>query len=211
MRDEIKTVVDQLNQVSTERTLRRSHQCPPPDRRAVVRVVKALQALLFPLCYQREDATMNDEMLRAAPALELERQALAAVRFEQENTRATEEAVAGLVSAFIQRLPEVKRLLLLDVEAMYEGDPAAKRREEIMICYPGFYAVSIYRLAHELYQLKLPLIPRIMTEFAHEKTGIDIHPGATIGEFFCILCIFHHHHGDNPNLLEQLEYLFHFL
>ena len=77
-------------------------------------------------------------------------------------------------------------MLLKDVEALYEGDPAAVSREEVMICYPGFYAISIYRLAHELQLLEAPLIPRIMTEFAHEKTGIDIHPGATIGEYFFI-------------------------
>ncbi|MER2088083.1 MAG: serine O-acetyltransferase EpsC, partial [Rhodococcus sp. (in: high G+C Gram-positive bacteria)] len=81
---------------------------------------------------------------------------------------------------------EVKRLLLLDVEALYEGDPAAVSREEVMISYPGFRAITIFRIAHELYLLKAPLIPRIMTEYAHERTGIDIHPGATVGEYFFI-------------------------
>ena len=77
-------------------------------------------------------------------------------------------------------------MLLKDIQALYEGDPAAKTYEEILICYPGFYAISIYRLAHELYKLQVPLIPRIMTELAHQKTGIDIHAGATIGEYFFI-------------------------
>ena len=77
-------------------------------------------------------------------------------------------------------------MLIKDIEALYEGDPAAKCREEVLICYPGFYAISIYRIAHELYSLGVPLIPRIMTEFAHEKTGIDIHAGAKIGEYFFI-------------------------
>ena len=89
-------------------------------------------------------------------------------------------------SAFAGRLAEIKRLLLNDVEALYEGDPAARSREQVMISYPGFYAISIYRMAHELFLLDAPLIPRIMTEFAHEKTGIDIHPGATVGEYFFI-------------------------
>ena len=80
----------------------------------------------------------------------------------------------------------MKRLLLLDVEALYEGDPAAVSREEVMISYPGFRAIMIFRIAHELYLLKAPLIPRIMTEYAHERTGIDIHPGATVGEYFFI-------------------------
>ena len=87
---------------------------------------------------------------------------------------------------FIQKLPEIKRVLLTDIEAIYNGDPAASSFEEIILCYPGFYAAMIYRLAHELYLLKLPLLPRIMTEYAHQKTGIDIHAGASIGEYFCV-------------------------
>ena len=77
-------------------------------------------------------------------------------------------------------------MLLTDIEAIYNGDPAASSFEEIILCYPGFYAAMIYRLAHELYLLKLPLLPRIMTEYAHQKTGIDIHAGASIGEYFCV-------------------------
>ena len=72
------------------------------------------------------------------------------------------------------------------MEALYEGDPAAGSREEVMVTYPGFRAISIFRIAHELYVLDAPLIPRIMTEYAHERTGIDIHPGATVGEYFFI-------------------------
>ncbi|MBR7165105.1 MAG: serine acetyltransferase, partial [Clostridia bacterium] len=93
---------------------------------------------------------------------------------------------AAATEAFLARLPHIKGLLLKDIEALYQGDPAAKSREEVLLCYPGFYAISIYRLAHELYTLKIPLLPRIMTEYAHEKTGVDIHAGATIGEYFFI-------------------------
>ena len=90
------------------------------------------------------------------------------------------------INEFIAQLPKVKNLLIKDIEAIYEGDPAAKCHQEVLICYPGFYAISIYRLAHELYILNVPLIPRIMTEYAHEKTGIDLHAGATVGEYFFI-------------------------
>ena len=179
-----RAIVSQLDQISTEQALTRSHSCPPPDRRAVVRVVKALQALLFPLCFRREEAEMSDVALLESTMILLREQAVLSMRFAGE--QAGEEQAEELVYAFAQRLPGIKRLLLLDMEALYEGDPAASRREEVMICYPGFYAISIYRLAHELYLLRCPLIPRIMTEFAHEKTGIDIHPGATIGEYFFI-------------------------
>ena len=91
-----------------------------------------------------------------------------------------------IVSKFIASLKEVKRLVETDVEAAYEGDPAATSRMEVVMAYPGVYAVAVHRLAHELYRLKVPVLPRIMSEIAHSKTGIDIHPGATIGERFFI-------------------------
>ena len=92
----------------------------------------------------------------------------------------------AIVAAFVARLPEVKRLVETDVQAAYEGDPAATSPMEVVMAYPGLYAVTIHRLAHELYNLKVPIIPRIMSELAHSKTGIDIHPGATIGGRFFI-------------------------
>ena len=92
----------------------------------------------------------------------------------------------SIVADFVSRLPEVKRLVATDVQAAYEGDPAATSPMEVIMAYPGLYAVTIHRLAHELYRLKVPIIPRIMSELAHSRTGIDIHPGATIGERFFI-------------------------
>jgi len=92
----------------------------------------------------------------------------------------------GIVEAFIARLPEVKRLVETDVQAAYEGDPAATSPMEVVMAYPGLYAVTIHRLAHELYRLGVPIVPRVMSEIAHSKTGIDIHPGAQIGERFFI-------------------------
>ncbi len=92
----------------------------------------------------------------------------------------------ALVADFIDRMPEVKRLVETDVQAAYEGDPAATSPMEVVMAYPGLYAVTIHRMAHELYRLKVPIIPRVMSELAHSKTGIDIHPGATIGERFFI-------------------------
>lgn len=86
----------------------------------------------------------------------------------------------------ITRLPEIRRVLGTDVEAAYNGDPAAKGRAEVISCYPVIKALTNYRLAHELYLLGVPLIPRMITEMAHSETGIDIHPGATIGEYFTI-------------------------
>lgn len=88
--------------------------------------------------------------------------------------------------AFLRSLPDIKRKLLTDISAIYEGDPAATSAEEIILAYPGFFATAVYRIAHRLYLNKVPYLPRLMSEIAHEKTGIDIHPGAEIGEFFCI-------------------------
>ena len=92
----------------------------------------------------------------------------------------------AIAAEFVASIPEVKRLVETDVQAAYEGDPAATSRMEVVMAYPGLYAVTIHRLAHELYRLKVPIVPRIMSELAHSRTGIDIHPGATIGERFFI-------------------------
>ena len=89
-------------------------------------------------------------------------------------------------SQFVEGLDNIKQLLLKDIDATFNGDPAAKSKEEIIVSYPGIYAVMIYRLAHELYINNIPLLPRLISEIAHSKTGIDIHPGAEIGEYFFI-------------------------
>ncbi len=91
-----------------------------------------------------------------------------------------------LVQRFLTQLPDVLQTLEADARAILEGDPAARSYDEVVLTYPGFYAIAVYRVAHLLWQLGLPLLPRLLTEFAHEKTGIDIHPGATIGRRFCI-------------------------
>ena len=87
---------------------------------------------------------------------------------------------------FIESMADISEYLQTDIKAAYEGDPAARSEDEIMLAYPAFEAISIYRLAHRLYELKVPLLPRMMTEYAHQSTGIDIHPGATIGKYFFI-------------------------
>lgn len=96
------------------------------------------------------------------------------------------ENCAEVADAIFTKIPEVKDLIDTDVRAAYEGDPAAKSLEEVMLAYPAFEAISIYRIAHVFYENKVPILPRMMTEYAHKNTGIDIHPGATIGPFFFI-------------------------
>ncbi len=157
-----------------------------PNRKEIVKVIKDLQSLLFPNYFKHSEGSEN--VLSQTELLlniynRLIEQIKGAYAF---NGTTMEETPEELCNAFIERLPKIKQLLIKDIEAIYEGDPAAKCHEEVLICYPGFYAISIFRLAHELYTLKVPLIPRVMTEYAHEKTGIDIHAGATVGEYFFI-------------------------
>src|SRR5205809_6146907 len=99
--------------------------------------------------------------------------------------QAAEAKAEGVLSEFLKQLPSVRRLLWTDIDAAYEGDPAARSYEEIILAYPALEAVAIYRMAHVLYD-RVPLVPRIMTEWAHSRTGIDIHPGAKIGSHFFI-------------------------
>lgn len=115
--------------------------------------------------------------------------ALAEIAFDLEREIALlcpDRDAKAVVDEFIGRLSEVRRLVESDVSAAYDGDPAATSRMEVVMAYPGLYAVTIHRLAHELYRLGVPILPRVMSELAHSKTGIDIHPGATIGERFFI-------------------------
>lgn len=93
---------------------------------------------------------------------------------------------AGVTDAFMKKLPEIRRILQEDISAAYDGDPAAMSKIEVAMAYPGLFAITVHRVAHELYRLKVPLLPRVMSEYAHSKTGIDIHPGASIGEHFFI-------------------------
>ena len=156
-----------------------------PDRKAIIELLKELQTLLFPGYYRRESGrtlSVGEQLTHIAEGLT--RQIGAACRFVGGDAQGREPK--ALCDAFMQELPYIRNLLVKDIEALYAGDPAASCREEVLLCYPGFYAISIYRLAHLLYTLKVPLLPRIMTEYAHEKTGIDIHAGATIGEYFFI-------------------------
>ena len=180
---ELEKIMQELN--GTESVVRPvTKDAPAPDRKAVIEVIKDLQALIFPGYFTSDSVRqegLTKERLLEKCRLVLTDEIGKAAAFRRDTLDAN-----AVVEAFLNRLPAVKALLMKDIIALYEGDPAAKSNEEVLLCYPGFYAITIYRLAHELYQLNVPLISRIMTEYAHEKTGIDIHAGAAIGEYFCI-------------------------
>ena len=155
-----------------------------PSRADTVAIVTGLQSLMFP-CYfdaPEHSGKATDERLEDLLLL-IKRQLTAAYSFCGESTIVDTESLAY---AILAEMPRIKALLIKDVQAIYEGDPAARSPEEVILSYPGFIAISVYRIAHELYRLGIPYLPRIMTEYAHEKTGVDIHAGATIGEYFFI-------------------------
>ena len=156
-----------------------------PDRGAIIALIRELRRLFFP-------AYFGDPQLMALSA-----ENYAALLLERIETALTaqialalpeSEAVqaAQIAQAVVAELPHIQQVLLTDIEATFDGDPAAANREEIVFAYPGLFAIFVYRIAHELYLRQVPMIPRIMTEYAHSRTGIDIHPGAQIGPWFFI-------------------------
>ena len=154
-----------------------------PDRREIIALLKELQSIMFPDYFKSDTSNLPKAERLARAFIELKKEISIAFAFLNEPCAIDTEEYARQI---LLALPDIKEKLLLDVEAIYEGDPAARSPEEVILCYPGFYAISIYRIAHEFYRFGIPYISRIMTEFAHEKTGIDIHAGATIGDHFFI-------------------------
>lgn len=166
-----------------------------PNRDCIVDIINMLREILFPEYFGRQhlitasidyhigDLLLNiHEKLHQQIALALKHQAL---RKNEPMTDFKNKAQA-ISCSFLERIPAIRDALASDVQAAFDGDPAAESKDEIIFSYPGIFAISVYRLAHELYLLSVPLIPRIMTEWAHSRTGIDINPGATIGSYFFI-------------------------
>lgn len=165
-----------------------------PNRDLAVRVIELLRQVLFPGYFGRPGWTPENltervrECLTEAAGL-LYDQVRCCLRYRQslaEHARgaacdACDAEARTVVDAFLARLPAIRDLLAADVQAAFEGDPAAHNTDETIFCYPGVLAITVQRLAHELHRLSVPLLPRIMTEWAHARTGIDIHPGAELG------------------------------
>lgn len=167
-----------------------------PKRETIIKIIFMLRELLFPEYFgQRQlisttiEYHIGDliirihEMLQQQISIALEHQAL---RHDNDASLDVASRANEIIYAFLGKLPALRKAVELDVQAAFDGDPAAVDKNEIIYSYPGVFAVSVYRMAHELQLLSVPLIPRIMTEYAHGVTGIDIHPGATIGKYFFI-------------------------
>lgn len=165
-----------------------------PNRDTIIHIILGLRQIMFPGYFDEErlsrnlpDFFLGHSILKIYDVLSGQiKSALAqCMRGELSDAELEERADSSCV-AFFSRLPCIQQMLMRDVEAAFNGDPAAHSKEEIIFCYPGFFAVFVYRMAHELYRLKIPFLPRIMAEYAHAHTGIDINPGAVIGEYFFI-------------------------
>jgi serine O-acetyltransferase len=188
---------------------RRISQRYLPSREAIVEVLELILDLMYPGYFGRRDlnsdnlgAHVADRVAALVPKLEREMEHCLCYGREREAGRerdAGRERAGGppefgecapraheLAEIFLSRLPDIRNLLIRDVQAAFDGDPAATNLDEVILAYPGVLAVSVYRIAHALYDLGVPMMARIMTEWAHSKTGADIHPGANIGAAFFI-------------------------
>lgn len=155
----------------------------PPELRVVKKIIHDTRSLLLPeffLC--GDDIAEPYSALMYTTYHNLKSQIKAAYDYSGQ----LDGDATAVCDRFFERLPELQRMLRLDVIAGFDGDPAAKTHGEVALTYPGFFAISVFRMAHELYEMGVPYLPRMMTEYAHGKTGIDINPGATIGESFFI-------------------------
>lgn len=164
-----------------------------PKRSEIIDILNELRRVIFPGYFGSENTAYVSLDNFAGNSLaviyeKLYKQIKISLAFQDKKGKKSnvDEKAEELTLRFIDELPNIQNLILKDVEAELQGDPAAGSKEEIIFSYPGIYAISVYRIAHVLYGLKIPYIPRIMTEHAHSKTGIDINPGATIGEYFFI-------------------------
>ena len=174
--------------------------CPLPKYDVVVSILDDLKDVLYPGFRRREGLhignvtyhvgnlvdTLHDKLTTQIGRALLHDDRVRNQSSECENQIDYEAKGQAIAIKFMEKIPRIRKLLATDVEAAYDGDPAVISRDEIIFCYPGLEAITVYRIAHELLQLGVPFIPRMMTEWAHKETGIDIHPGATIGDHFFI-------------------------
>ena len=162
-----------------------------PNRSVIIDIVRDLKSIIFPGYFSTDTSAtvfpeyyvghrLNDIYDRLKNQIEI------ALLYHGEEPEEAATHADRTTCGFFEQLPDIQRLLLTDVQAGFDGDPAAKSKEEIIFSYPGLFAIYVYRLAHVLYKEEIPFIPRVMSEYAHGRTGIDINPGATIGEYFFI-------------------------
>ncbi len=159
-----------------------------PNKNEIIQTLKEIRKLFFPAFFAGEEVCGDLEGFAKATLNSIYYKIKKQIHFAYLFNEIGQEKMHSeiLAKEFIKQLPNLRNTLFNDLRAAFDGDPAAKNKEEIIFCYPGFYAIFVYRIAHLLSEMGVPFIPRLMAEYAHEKTGIDIHPGAKIGECFFI-------------------------
>lgn len=185
--EKIKRIIDELADIDAARyNYFHESQERIPSRKEAIAIIKTIQHLMFPAYFHFDGVSGYSDGLIIENLFSRLCSEIGAAYSFCSSCDQTSDIADGLAEQIILEIPKIKAALIKDVQAIYEGDPAARAAEEVILSYPGFYAISIYRIAHEFYVRKIPYIARLMTEYAHEKTGIDIHAGATIGEYFFI-------------------------
>ena len=200
IKEQLPELTDRLVRTYTEvSTINHLGHCPLPNYDTIIEATEDLKEILYPGYRRREGLHMANVAYHVGDLVDrlhdtLTLQIARALCHDAANQTACEpqrrddfEALGqARAVTFLEQLPELRQVLAMDVEAAYAGDPACKSLDEVIFCYPGLEAITVYRLAHILHHLQVPLIPRMMTEWAHSRTGIDIHPGANIGRYFFI-------------------------
>jgi len=202
LKEQLPRLTDKLVQTYRDiGTINHLGHCPLPKHEAVVAALDDLKDIIYPGYRRREGLHLGNITYHVGDLIDglhdsLTTQIARALRHEErveQDLKPCEEEDGdyeakgqAMAITFLERVPELRSVLAMDVQAAYDGDPACKNLDEVIFCYPGLEAVTVYRIAHELHKLGVPFIPRMMTEWAHRKTGIDIHPGAKIGNYFFI-------------------------
>lgn len=188
-------VEDILADYDKDRSIDKVIEFNQPDKEVLVDIIHKLQQMIFPGYYDNKryhtyTVRNNLTMLLEDVLYNLSKQISGVLSYDEKyadyNEKQLSEKASELAVKFMKKLPVIREYMETDVCAAYDGDPAATSIDEVIFSYPGVFAIMINRIAHELFLLGVPLIPRMMTEHAHSLTGIDIHPGATIGKYFCI-------------------------
>ena len=193
----IDNIAKQLCDVDSLKNVLHCGECehPMPSHEALKEIISRLKAIIFPGYFGPSQVHMESISYHITASLDstyrllteqIRRGGCFACADYSKDRRGCEKASADIAMEFMNKLPEIRRLLALDAQAAYEGDPAAVSAGETIFCYPSMLVMTHHRIAHELYKLRVPIIPRMISEMAHSRTGIDIHPGATIGEHFFI-------------------------
>jgi serine O-acetyltransferase len=198
LKEQLPELTERIVQTYSEvGTINHLGHCPLPNYEVIIGASEDLKEILYPGFRRREGLHLGNVTYHVGELIDglhdkLTTQIGRALRHDAgasdmcTDDRDFEALGQAKAIQFLEQLPDLRKQLALDVQAAYEGDPAVKNLDEVIFCYPGLEAITIYRLAHILHELTIPFIPRMMTEWAHSRTGIDIHPGAKIGEYFFI-------------------------